>query len=477
MPAHRTVSGVPAAHREPAPPWTRLVDGGDSDGGSRARRRPPSVRRVLARFVAANLVVAALLLTGSVWAGHRAARTESLNDVRATTDLLAGLVVEPNLSDGVLTGDPRALDLLDDVVERELRRAGVVRIKIWDPSSRILYSDDPRLIGRSFPLTEEKQALLRNGGTLAELTTLREEENVFERRQEERLLEVYRPVTTTSGNRLLLETYFEYRHVTDREVGIWLTFAPISATVLLTMLLAQLPLAKRLVRQVRQADEERLRLHARAESASAEERRRIAGGLHDGVVQDLAAAPLFMSRASDRLVGRPDADAEDRQAAEGLDLATTAVRRSVASLRSLLIDIYPPHLERAGLPAALADLAARVQSRGIRTRLDIPDDVDLPPEIDRLLFRVAQEAMLNAAKHAHAGTVELTLSRDDDSVTMEVRDDGTGFDLSADPADTRSGHFGIRVLTDLALAAGATLDLATAPGQGTALRLRVPLPT
>ncbi|WP_448628722.1 sensor histidine kinase [Geodermatophilus sp. URMC 64] len=153
------------------------------------------------------------------------------------------------------------------------------------------------------------------------------------------------------------------------------------------------------------------------------------------------------------------------------------MRRSVASLRSLLIDIYPPHLERAGLPAALADLAARVQSRGIRTRLDIPDDVDLPPEIDRLLFRVAQEAMLNAAKHAHAGTVELTLSRDDDSVTMEVRDDGTGFDLSADPADTRSGHFGIRVLTDLALAAGATLDLATAPGQGTALRLRVPLPT
>jgi two-component system, NarL family, sensor kinase len=477
VPAHPSAPDVPAAQRESAPPWTRLVDGSGPGGGSGARRRPPSVRRLLARFVAANLVVAALLLAGSVWAGNRAARSESLDHARETTDMLAALLVEPNLSDGVLTGDPRALDALDDAVEAELLRADVVRIKIWDRNSQIVYSDDPRLIGRSFPLGEEKEAILRDGGTLAELTDLREEENVFERPQQERLLEVYRQITTPTGDRLLLETYFDYRQVTSRQVDIWLSFAPISASVLLAMLLVQLPLAKRLIRQVRQGDEERLRLHARAESASAEERRRIAGSLHDGVVQDLSAAPLFMSRAADRLGGRPGADDEDRDAAEGLRLATTAVRRSVASLRSLLIEIYPPNLARAHLPAALADLAARVQSRGIRTRLDIPDDLDLPPEIDGLLFRVAQEALLNAAKHAHAGTVELTLSREQDTVVMEIRDDGSGFDLSAAPVNTGTGHFGIRVLTDLAEAAGATLDLATAPGHGTALRLRVPLST
>jgi two-component system, NarL family, sensor kinase len=477
VPAHRSVSGVPAADREAAPPWRRLVDGGDPGGRSGARRRPPSVRRVLARFVAANLAVAALLLAGSVWAGNRAARSESLADASETTDLLAGLLVEPNLSDGVLTGDPQAVAALDDVVDSELRRADVVRIKIWDPNSQIVYSDEPRLIGRRFPLGERKQAILRNGGTLAELTSLHEDEHLFERPQAERLLEVYRQITTPGGDRLLLETYFDYRQVTSRQVGIWLSFAPISASVLLAMLLVQLPLAKRLIRQVRQGDEERLRLHARAESASTEERRRIAGSLHDGVVQDLSAAPLFMSRAADRLGDRPGADAEDREAAEGLRLATTAVRRSVASLRSLLIEIYPPHLARAGLPPALADLAARVQSHGIRTRLDIPDDLDLPPAVEGLLFRVAQEALLNAAKHAHAGTVELTLSQEQDSVTMGIRDDGTGFDLSEAPAGTGTGHFGIRVLTDLAEAAGATLDLATAPGRGTALRLQVPVRT
>jgi two-component system NarL family sensor kinase len=476
MPAQRSASDMPTG--ETGPPWTRLVEGSGTDGGSRPRRRPPSVRRLLARFVAANLVVAALLLAGSLWVGHRAAQTESLADARATTDLLASLLVEPSLDDGILTGDAQALAELDQLFEEELRDAEVVRMKIWDAESRIVYSTDSRLIGRRFSLEAEVLALLRTGGTIARTTDLRPSENVLERQEEGRLLEVYRPITTPAGDRLLFETYFEYDQVTRRQMEhLWLTSAPVSASVLLTLLLLQLPLVKRLIRQVRQGDEERLRLHARAESASAEERRRIAGSLHDGVVQDLSAAPLFMSRAVQRLSQRPAANAEDRDAAEGLELATTAVRRSVASLRSLLIEIYPPHLARAGLLAALADLAARVQSRGIQTHLDIPDDLDLPLEAEDLLFRVAQEALLNSAQHARASTVRLTLSRVGDLVTMEIRDDGVGFDPITSPPDKDSGHFGLRVLADLAEAAGATLDLATAPGRGTAMRLQVPLRT
>lgn len=474
MPAQRSTSGMPTEERVPGPLWRRLTDGGPV--GARARRRPPSVREVLARFVAANLVIALLLLAGSLWAGNSAARRESLADARTTTDLLAELLIEPNVGDGVLTGDPRALTALDDVVDGQLREAAVVRIKIWD-ADQVVYSDDRRLIGRTFPLGEAKQDLLRTGGVLAELSSLREEENVFERPQEERLLEVYRRITTPDGDRLLLETYFDYRQVTRRQADIWLSFVPISAAVLLAMLVVQLPLAKRMIRQIREGDAERLRLHARAADASDDERRRIAGSLHDGVVQDLSAAPFLMSGAADLLADRPGSDPEAHEAARGLGLAMTAVRQSVAALRSLLIEIYPPHLARAGLPAALADLAARAQARGIETQLDVPDDLDLPADVDALLFRVAQEALRNAAKHARAGTVQLTLRRDRRLVTMEVRDDGAGFDPSTTTGDTGIGHFGMRVLTDLAEAAGATLDLASAPGQGTALRLQVPLQT
>ena len=430
------------------------------------------MRRVLVRFVAANLVVATLLLAGGAWAGHRAAREDSLADARRTTVLLGTLVIEPNL-DGVLAEDQVALARLDAVVAGPLRDADVVRMKIWTPDSRVVYSDDSRLMGHTYPLTEEKQAVLRTGGTMAETTSLREEENVFERVQEERLLEVYHGVSTPGGDRLLLEAYYDYGQVTARTTSIWLTFAPITGTVLLAMLLVQLPLARRMLRQVREGDAERLRLHARAADASTEERRRIAGSLHDGVVQDLSAAPLFMARAVDLLRGRTAGQEEHHEVTEGLALSTTAVRGSVSSLRSLLIELYPPHLAQAGLPAALADLAARVQGRGVQTRLDLADDLDLPLDVEALLFRVSQEALLNAAKHARADTVTLVLRRDRDSVTLEVRDDGAGFD--APTAGATDGHFGLRVLTDLAEAAGATLDLATAPGEGTALRLQVPL--
>jgi two-component system, NarL family, sensor kinase len=475
MPAQRSTSGLPTEEAVPGPQWQRLTDGGPD--GALARRRPPSVRQVLARFVAANLGIALLLLAGSLWAGNSAARRESLADARTTTDLLAELLIEPNVSDGVLTGDPRALTALDGVVDGQLREAAVVRIKIWDADMQVVYSDDRRLIGRTFPLGEEKQDILRTGGVLAELTSLREEENVFERPQEERLLEVYRQIITPAGDRLLLETYFDYRQVTRRQADIWLTFVPISVAVLLAMLLVQLPLAKRMIRQVREGDAERLRLHARAADASDDERRRIAGSLHDGVVQDLSAAPYLMSGAVDLLTDRPGSDTAAQDAAHGLGLAMTAVRQSVAALRSLLIEIYPPHLARAGLPAALADLAARAQARGVATQLDVPDDLDLPADVDALLFRVAQEALRKVAKHARAGTVQLTLRRDRQLVTMEVRDDGAGFDPSTTSGDTGIGHFGMRVLTDLSEAAGATLDLASAPGQGTALRLQVPLQT
>jgi signal transduction histidine kinase len=233
-----------------------------------------------------------------------------------------------------------------------------------------------------------------------------------------------------------------------------------------------------MLRRVREADQERLRLHARAADASTDERRRIAGSLHDGVVQDLSAAPLFMSQAVEQLRRRPATDtAGDHAAADGLLTAATAVRNSVASLRSLLIELYPPHLAQAGLPAALTDLAARVQARGVATELQVPDILHLPPELDALLFRVAQEALLNAVKHAPGSTVVLTVTQAPGVVTMVIRDDGAGFDPTATAGAPGTGHFGMWVLTDLAQAAGAALDLATAPGQGTALRLQVPVPS
>jgi len=108
--------------------------------------------------------------------------------------------------------------------------------------------------------------------------------------------------------------------------------------------------------------------------------------------------------------------------------------------------------------------------------LQVPDEVDVPPATTALLFRVAQEALINIGKHAAPRNVLLRVTRSAGRVTLEVSDDGRGFDPTVLTSTAATGHFGLHVLTDLASAAGATLDLAAAPGAGTALRLEVPVP-
>ncbi len=455
---------------EPAE-WTNLVDG---PAAARSRPRPTSLGRVVGRFVAANLIAVALLMAGSVWASQEAAQNEAIADARHTTDLLATLLVVPNLDPGLVTSDPRAVAALDAVLQDRLAAADVIRVKIWTPAGDIVYSDDPRLIGLNYPLGNDDLQTLRDGVTRAELSDLSRPENQFER-SFGRLLEVYRAIRAPDGQPLLLETYSSYQEATARQADIWYRFAPISVAVLLALLAVQLPLARRMVTQLRATGREREQLQARALDASTEERRRIAGSLHDGIVQDVSASALLLAGAAERLRESPPSGPPEEVAAV-LAEASVALRESVGSLRSLLVEIYPPNLDRAGLSSALADLAARLRPRGIDVRIDVPDRLEIPLETATLLFRTAQEALLNVVKHAGAHNVEVTVSEAADALVLEVTDDGAGFDLPATMRTPRGGHLGLGVLADLAAAGDATLDMLTAPGAGTCLRLTVPRP-
>jgi two-component system NarL family sensor kinase len=451
------------------PSWTGLVDGA---AAASSRRRPPTVGRVVGRFVAANLVGVVLLLAGSVWASRQAARDEAITGASKNTDLIAAVFVAPNVDDGLLTGDARSIARLDGVLRGHLSGADVLRVKIWAPDGRILYSDEPRLIGERYALGNDGVDSLRDGVTRAELSDLSRPENRYERSAGQ-LLEVYRRIRTPSGAPLLFETYSSYREATTREVAIWARFAPISASVLLLLLVLQLPLARRMVVQLRATQRERELLQARALDTSTEERRRIAGSLHDGIVQDVSASALLVAGAAARLRDRQTGHSADAVAAD-LGNASTALRESVGSLRSLLVEIYPPNLQHAGLASALADLAARLRPRGIDVGIRVPASLDLPPETATLLFRVAQETLLNVAKHADASVVDVTVAEFPDRYRLEIGDDGIGFDLAAVRARPRQGHLGLSLLTDLAEAGGASLSVRTAPGDGTCVRLEVP---
>jgi two-component system, NarL family, sensor kinase len=140
-----------------------------------------------------------------------------------------------------------------------------------------------------------------------------------------------------------------------------------------------------------------------------------------------------------------------------------------------VMGISPPDLRRAGLAAALADLTAPLVAEGLEAEVRVPDAMDLPPDVEALLFRASREGIRNVVSHAQARHVLVTVSTNDRHVVLEVRDDGVGFSSERLSAE-RNGHLGLRLLGELVDDAGGTLDVTSAPNDGTVLRVEVPIP-
>lgn len=426
--------------------------------------RPRSVfRRVI---ISAIVLIVAVALVGVV-AARQLAETESLGDAARTADLMAEALVQPAVTDELLTGDPAALAAMDTAVAHRILGLTVVRVKIWLPSGRIVYSDEARLIGETFELEDEELEVLETPRTIVEVSDLSAPENRYERGNV-KLLEAYRPITTPSGSPMLFEAYFRYDEVTQRSGQIWQGFASVTLGSILLLVVLLLPVLWQLLNRLKASQAQREALLQRALDASAAERRRIAGTLHDGVVQELAGTSFALAAAAERAAAHGD----DESAGE-LRATAGTVRSSIGGLRSLLVDIYPPSLATAGIAPALEDLAAGLRSRNISVRLQVADNLQLGPERERLVFRIAQECLTNAAKHASASEVSVRLSREGTTALLEISDDGDGFDAQWQLAHPADGHFGLRILTDIAADAGAELSLLTAPGAGTRWRMLV----
>jgi two-component system NarL family sensor kinase len=424
-----------------------------------SRRNP--VREALVRYLASGLVAVVLIGLLGVWLTQRAGESEAIRDAKDQTKLAAQGSIEPVVSDALVRGDPRAIAAVDRVVqERVLNDESIVRVKIWDRSGRVVYSNEPRLIGARYHLDARDLAEFQGAKAQAAVSNLAKPENRFER-QFGKLLEVYIPITTPSGTKLRYETYYRSSFIAARGRRIFRQFAPAMLGALILLALVQLPLAWWLARRVQRGQDERERLLTRAIEASDIERRRIARDLHDGVVQDLAAVSYSLAAA-----------AEDAPAPFDTELraASTETRHGIGQLRTLLVEIYPPELHRAGFEAALTDLLAASSARGLQARLEVEPGLALDRETEALFFRVAQEALRNVVKHAGATHVRVRVGRDEGRAQLVVEDDGRGFDATERAGDE---HFGLRILEDLARDAGAELEVASTPGKGSRVSVEV----
>jgi len=138
-----------------------------------------------------------------------------------------------------------------------------------------------------------------------------------------------------------------------------------------------------------------------------------------------------------------------------------------------LVEIYPPRVQDVGLKSALADLLSPLPRQGIETSLEVPDGLDLGTDREELMFRVAQEAVRNAAKHAEPHRIEVRVSDSTERTELVVEDDGRGLPTELRGNGVGEGHFGLRLLRDLAAAAGATLKVDSEPGRGTTVGVRM----
>lgn len=420
------------------------------------------IRHPLAQFLAVSVIlVGGIAVAITVLAG-RAANSEAIADARTTTAVLARSVAEPVLTDKLLAGDPGAIDRFDRDVVGRLVVGNVRRIKIWAADGTIVYSDEPRLIQTRYDLGEEEDDIFRNGGVEAEVSDLSKPENRFEAKDVQ-LVEVYTRVRTREGTPVLFEAYYSAADIEQRKREVFIPFQRIALGSLLTLLAVASPVIWMLTRRLTDAARDRERLLVSAIDASDAERRRIARDLHDGVVQDLAGTTFSLS-ATARDAAMPP------QLREGIERSARALRKSLRSLRSLLVEIHPADLAAEGLPAALADLTAPAASAGIRATVAVDDVEGLDEATVALIWRVAQESVRNAIRHSGASNLTVAVQGDPIAVTLEVIDDGDGFDPQAlrDPV-----HYGLRGLQSLVADAGATLGVDSAPGRGTTVRLEV----
>lgn len=196
------------------------------------------------------------------------------------------------------------------------------------------------------------------------------------------------------------------------------------------------------------------------------ERKRMAFELHDTVCQAHTAAIMHLELAGDTL-------GENLAASEHLNRALNLVRGSTTEIRCALWDLYPEELQKVGLKKAIEHL---VKDLTADSRMDVQFSLtgkihELPPEVEKGLLRISQEALSNVVKHAQAREVRIELVLDSGRARLSVKDDGQGFE-----PELSSGSLGLTSMRNRTKTLGGVWTIQSEPGRGTEVNASIPIP-
>jgi PAS domain S-box-containing protein len=222
------------------------------------------------------------------------------------------------------------------------------------------------------------------------------------------------------------------------------------------------------LRSLRQVDSQRRSLLERVVTSQEQERRQVAGDIHDDAIQAMVAVTLQLQALGGRL--------RDPRSNELLERLAATATESVGRLRQLVFELRPPLLDEVGLAAAIEQYARRAgELASFAVQVSDEAAAELPAELRVVAYRIVQEALANVRVHARAGRVAIRLEEADGGVLVRVSDDGIGF-LPGLAERRPAGHLGLVSMREQAAMAGGWCRVASAPGMGTTVELWLPRP-
>ena len=445
------------------------------------------------QFMLGSLLV--MLLGGGVlgwWVGQEI-EAGVIHRTAATNGLYVENFLEPILSDLQPTeqiGTER-IKALEQLLADNTFAKQVVQFKIWGRKGRVIYSTNPAQIGRIFPI----EADLRNawrGQVSADITNLQKPENQGDQGQWRRLLESYIPIRQRGNEQIVAVAEF-YSRVDELEADLgmarlrsWLVVGAITLTTYL-LLLGIVQRGSNTIRQQQaalntqlaqnQQLSERVR-RAASRTVALNERylRRLSSDLHDGPAQDLSFALL----RTDAVAAQLHQSGLDPTAQETLHKELGAMegslQRALIEMRSITADLRLPELETLS-PAETVKRAVREHQRrtGSETLLQLGDPLptEAPLPLKIALFRLTQEALSNAARHAGAQGQRVELRLEGGLLGLSIADSGPGFIW--DQRLAQEGHLGIVGMRERVESLGGVFSIDSTPQQGTRVVAQLPL--
>lgn len=431
------------------------------------------------------------------WLGQQI-KAGVIRETASTSALYMDSFVAPNLQElsNSASLSPEHITVLRNVLAQTDIGRQIVTFKVWDENGRILYSSNPALIGRIFPVDADLSAAWQ-GKIAANISNLQDEENVDERQNYSQLLQIYSPVRLNGTDQIIaVAEFYQKVDAIQANIGIaeWHTWLAVGLTMLLIYLAlvgfvrwtsntirrqdTELTLqVERLTEALTQNGELRERVQRAAANATAgNERflRRISAELHDGPVQELGAALLRM----DRVIGTDKAGLEvipNKVFQEQLPAIQTSLQNAIQEVRELASGLGLPQLETLDLDEVLRRVVNSHERRtGTSVKLttsELPGKVELSVKIT--VYRIVQEALNNAFRHAGGARQEVSVTCEADWIQIEVSDEGPGFDPNQ--SIDWEQHLGLAGMRERVESQGGVFSIVSKINHGSRVTVNLPL--